>query len=215
MKIHKEGYKILRNELIVFTIIYLIGLNYWSTETLNIILIISLFFLIITLYFFRIIKRNFDRKEGVIYAPCDGKIVVIEEIHEDEYYQEKKVQISIFMSPLNMHNNLYPMNGNIIYKKHHPGKYLFAWNPKSSIDNERCTVVMKNSKISLLIRQIAGALARRIVTYSEVNETVNSCDELGFIKFGSRVDLFLPLKANVKINLHEKVIGGKSIIATY
>jgi|TARA_B100001093_G_scaffold520485_1_gene616602 phosphatidylserine decarboxylase len=215
MKIHKEGRKIIIAEILLILCLYILSSNYFSIITTKVILIISIFVLLSTLYFFRIIKRNFNRDENIVYAPCDGKIVVIENTLENEYYNEIKLQVSIFMSPLNMHNNLYPLQGKVKYKKYHPGKFLFAWNPKSSTDNERSTIVIENNKISILVRQIAGALARRIITYGKINENVKSCDELGFIKFGSRVDLFLPKNTKLNIKLNDKVVGGKTIIAKY
>ena len=214
MKLHKEGYQTLINELIIILVLaYFTFSN--SSVILEVLLLFMLFIFIITLNFFRIPKRSFERKEGIIYAPCDGKVVVIEETKEKEYFNDNRIQVSVFMSPLNVHNNLYPISGDIMYKKYHPGKFLFAWNPKASTDNERSTVVIKNNDISILCRQIAGALARRIVTYSKIKETYNCSDELGFIKFGSRVDLFLPIGTKINTKIGDKVIGGQSILATY
>ena len=214
MKLHKEGYQTLINELIIiFVLAYFTYSN--SSVLLEIIFLFMLFIFIITLNFFRIPKRSFERKKGIIYAPCDGKVVVIEETKEKEYFNDNRIQVSVFMSPLNVHNNLYPISGDIMYTKYHPGKFLFAWNPKASTDNERSTVVIKNNDISILCRQIAGALARRIVTYSKIKETYNCSDELGFIKFGSRVDLFLPIGTKINTKIGDKVIGGQSILATY
>jgi phosphatidylserine decarboxylase len=214
MKLHKEGYQTLINELIIILVLaYFTFSN--SSVILEVLLLFMLFIFIITLNFFRIPKRSFERKEGIIYAPCDGKVVVIEETKEKEYFNDNRIQVSVFMSPLNVHNNLYPISGDIMYKKYHPGKFLFAWNPKASTDNERSTVVIKNNNISILCRQIAGALARRIVTYSKIKETYNCSDELGFIKFGSRVDLFLPIGTKINTKIGDKVIGGQSILATY
>jgi|TARA_B110000305_G_scaffold106774_1_gene120120 phosphatidylserine decarboxylase len=212
MKLHKEGKIILRN-LFITSIILLLG----STLKLIPIFIFYIIFLlfIISLNFFRIPKRKFEKKEGIIYAPCDGKLVVIEETNENEYFKDRRLQVSIFMSPLNVHNNLYPISGVVKYLKYHHGKFLVAWNPKSSTDNERSTVVVKNEKIEILCRQIAGALARRIITYSKLNDEVNVSDELGFIKFGSRVDIYLPLGTKIKAKLDQKMVGGKSIIGTY
>ena len=215
MKIHKEGHKIIVTEILLFLSLYILSSNYFSILATKVILTISIFILLSIFYFFRIIKRNFKKEKNVIYAPCDGKVVVIEKTSENEYYNEMKIQVSIFMSPLNMHNNLYPIEGKIKYKKYHPGKFLFAWNPKSSTDNERSTIIIENSNISILIRQIAGALARRIITYGKLNDNVSTCDELGFIKFGSRVDLFLPKNTKLNIQLSDKVIGGKTVIAKY
>ena len=214
MKLHKEGYQTLINELIIILVLaYFTFSN--SSVILEVLLLFMLFIFIITLNFFRIPKRSFERKEGIIYAPCDGKVVVIEETKEKEFFNDNRIQVSVFMSPLNVHNNLYPISGDIMYKKYHPGKFLFAWNPKASTDNERSTIVIKNNNISILCRQIAGALARRIVTYSKIKETYNCSDELGFIKFGSRVDLFLPIGTKINTKIGDKVIGGQSILATY
>lgn len=214
MKLHQEGYRSLRNQLVI--LIILAFLNYFSdNKAFNISFIIMLCIFGITAYFFRIPKREFVRDNNIIYAPCDGKVVVIEETMEKEYYNERRIQISIFMSPLNIHNNLYPISGEVTYTKYHPGKFLVAWNPKASTDNERSTIVIENNKISILCRQIAGAVARRIVTYSRIKEKVHSADEIGFIKFGSRVDIFLPTDTKINISMNEQVTGGQSIIAKY
>tara|TARA_B100001142_G_scaffold55912_2_gene54423 strand:+ start:502 stop:1143 length:642 start_codon:yes stop_codon:yes gene_type:complete len=213
MKIHKEGKKILRNEVIIIILLGII--NSFSSNFLLILLPICLSIFGLTLYFFRIPNRKFDKKEGVIYAPCDGKIVVIEETIEQEFYKNKRIQVSIFMSPLNIHNQLYPIKGQIKYTQYKAGKFLFAWEPKASTDNESCSVVIENKEISILCKQIAGALARRIITYAKINDIVDSCEELGFIKFGSRVDLFLPLGTKITTQLGRKVTGGQSIIGTY
>ena len=214
MKLHKEGYKSLRNEIII-----LILLGFFSyisdSKIVDSLYAIMLFIFVITLNFFRIPKRTFERQNDIIYSPCDGKVVVIEETLETEYYKDKRIQVSVFMSPLNIHNNLYPISGMVTYTKYHPGKFLVAWNPKASADNERSTVVVENNKISVLCRQIAGALARRIITYSKAKDSVNSADEIGFIKFGSRVDLFLPIGTKIDVVIGDKVIGGQSIIAEY
>ena len=208
MKIHKEGYKIIRN----FIIISLIILLFFPYLYLSFILL-STFLLIV--YFFRVPNRKIKTSKNVVFAPCDGKIVQIREVEETEFFKQKKILVSIFMSPLNVHSNHYPIDGNVVYTKYHPGKFLVAWNPKSSTKNERSSVVIENTKISVLVRQIAGALARRIVTYSKRNEQVTSGEELGFIKFGSRVDLYLPLSTEINVKLNEKVKAKLSIIAKY
>ena len=192
MNIHKEGRSLIKNSIFLLLLIGIIsGFNdAFTSFTLP----IFSFFILFFIWFFRVPKRNFNIIDGNIYAPCDGKIVVIEETHENEFFKDNRIQVSIFMSPLNVHNNLYPINGAIEYTKYHPGKFLFAWNPKSSSENERNTVVIKNSNIEILCRQIAGALARRIICYSQLNKDIKACQELGFIKFGSRVDLFLPIE---------------------
>ena len=215
MKLHKEGYKILRNEILIFSLVNYI--TFWNSELIFwfFTLPISIFLFVMSVYFFRIPKRLFERKDGNIYSPCDGKVVVIEETTENEYYKDKRIQVSVFMSPLNIHNNLYPISGKVSYTQYHAGKFLVAWNPKASTDNERSTVVVENDKISVLIRQIAGAVAKRIVTYSKLGENTTIADEFGFIKFGSRVDLFLPIDTEINVKINQKVSGGKSIIAKY
>ena len=215
MTIHKEGYKILRNEIIIFALLnYLVHIYTHEYFAYLITSLTSLLF-IMSVYFFRKPNRKLERKDGTIYSPCDGKVVVIEETDEIEFYKDKRIQVSIFMSPLNVHNQLYPISGKLEYKKYHAGKYLVAWHPKSSLLNERSTVVVKNDKISILCRQIAGAVARRIVTYEEVGDIVTSSDEYGFIKFGSRVDIFLPLDTKINVKMNETVKSGQSIIAKY
>ena len=214
MKLHKEGTRSLITEIIILiTSAYFCYTS--ESQIFDIIFIIILFIFIVTIYFFRIPERTFKREKGIIYSPCDGKVVVIEETREKEFYNDKRIQVSVFMSPLDVHNNLYPISGVITYTKYHPGKFLFAWNPKASTDNERSTIVIENNRTSILCRQIAGALARRIITYSKNKEKVNSADEIGFIKFGSRVDLFLPIGTKVNVKIGEKMIGGQSIIAKY
>ena len=180
MKQHKEGHKILRNQML-FLLFTIFIINYgWIFNT---ILSVQIVLFILTLNFFRVPKRVFERKDGVVYSPCDGKVVVIEETTENEFYKDKRIQVSIFMSPLNVHNQLYPISGDVKYIKYHPGKFLVAWHPKASTDNERSTVVLENDRISVLCRQIAGAVARRIITYPKVEDKVNVANELGFIKF--------------------------------
>ena len=213
--IHKEGYKI-----ILTTIIILLVLNYaidtidinWLSTTIK---ILSVLFLFLILQFFRNPKRKIEAKENEVVAPADGKVVVIEEVEETEFFKDKRIQVSIFMSPINVHVNRYPINGKVKYAKYHPGKYLVAWHPKSSTENERTTVVVENGKISVLFRQIAGALARRIVMYSKENDTAVKGEDFGFIKFGSRVDLFFPLGTPINVKLNDTVKGNKTIIATY
>ncbi|MDA9344842.1 phosphatidylserine decarboxylase family protein [Flavobacteriales bacterium] len=218
MTLHKEGMKILRNEIIIFSI-----LNYLAYSTIDytheyfvyFITALTSFLFIMSINFFRVPNRKLERKEKTVYSPCDGKVVVIEETEEIEFYKDKRIQVSIFMSPLNVHNQLYPISGEVEYTKYHPGKYLVAWHPKSSLLNERSTVVVKNDKISVLFRQIAGAVARRIVTYAKVGDVATSSDEYGFIKFGSRVDVFLPVGTKINVKLNEIVKAGQSAIANY
>ena len=200
--------KIIRNFIIISLIILLLFPNLYLSFLL-------LSTLVLIVYFFRIPNRKIKSSKNLVFAPCDGKIVQIREVEETEFFKQKKILVSIFMSPLNVHSNHYPINGNVVYTKYHPGKFLVAWNPKSSTKNERSSVVIENTKISVLVRQIAGALARRIVTYSKRNEQVTSGEELGFIKFGSRVDLYLPLSTEINVKLNEKVKAKVSIIAKY
>ena len=215
MTLHREGYKILRNEILIFLMINYI--TYWNSEILfwYFTLPISVFLFVMSVYFFRVPKKRFERKEGNIYAPCDGKVVVIEETEESEFYKDKRLQISIFMSALNVHNNLYPISGKVIYTKYHRGKFLVAWHPKASTDNERNTIVVENDKISVLFRQIAGVFARRIISYPNVGDSATTSDEFGFIKFGSRIDVLLPIGTKVTTNLNQKVESGITVIATY
>jgi phosphatidylserine decarboxylase len=166
------------------------------------------------LFFFRLPARKLDPDPGLIYAPADGKVVVIEETVESEYFKDTRLQISIFMSPFNMHSNRYPVSGNIKYVNYHPGNYMVAWHPKSSELNERSTIVIETGNgTEILVRQIAGAIARRIVTYAKKDQTVTQGDELGFIKFGSRVDIFLPLGTEIEVPILQQVKANKSIIA--
>ena len=213
--IHKEGYRI-----ILSTIVILLGFNYaiayFGIEWLNTItLIASIIFFFLILQFFRNPMRKVTASENEVVAPADGKVVVIEEVEETEYFKDKRLQVSIFMSPINVHVNRYPINGKVQYAKYHPGKYLVAWHPKSSTENERTTVVVENDKIAVLFRQIAGALARRIVMYSKQNDIAIKGEDFGFIKFGSRVDLFFPLGTKIEVQLNQVVIGNKTIIASY
>ncbi|MGC6429251.1 MAG: phosphatidylserine decarboxylase family protein [Flavobacteriales bacterium] len=213
IKFHKEGYKIIFFSLLFFILSnYLIQSPDWLS---SLYLLISSIFIILILQFFRNPNRKVTASENEIVAPADGKVVVIEEVEETEYFKDKRIQVSIFMSPINVHVNRYPISGIVKYAKYHPGKYLVAWHPKSSIENERTSIVVENKKFSILFRQIAGALARRIVMYSKTNEEVVKGDDFGFIKFGSRVDIFLPVGTDIKVKLNQKVKGNQSIIAKY
>ena len=213
---HREGQKIIL--ITFFLVIAAIVAAQFFVDIIWLrygIQVISLVLLVIILQFFRNPKRlvtpNFDE----ILAPVDGKVVVIEEVEEPEYFKGKRRQISIFMSPFNVHVTRYPASGTITYSKYHPGKYLVAWHPKSSTENERTTVVLHTPKFGeILYRQIAGALARRIVNYAEEGEQVTQGTDAGFIKFGSRVDILLPLNSKVSVKLGQKVIGGKTCIAS-
>ena len=213
---HKEGFNliILFFILVAFDVIMLEFLFDDSSSLKSILQIFSLIIFVLILWFFRNPKRNIIKNPELILSPADGKVISIKEVDELEYFKEKKIQISIFLSPLDIHVNRYPVSGEILYSKYHKGEYLVAWHPKSSDKNERTTVVIKNKKFGeVMYRQIAGAVARRIVNYSKVNSNVEQGDDSGFIKFGSRVDLFLSKDLNLKIKVGDKVKGGLSIIA--
>ncbi|MBP1665424.1 MAG: phosphatidylserine decarboxylase family protein [Bacteroidetes bacterium] len=216
MAIHKEGYKILAIGFLILVILNILAGIIWSDNTLMrwIFLLFSLLLYVFILFFFRLPARNLEPDSGLIYSPADGKVVVIEETEESEYFKDTRLQISIFMSPFNMHSNRYPVSGNIKYVNYHPGNYMVAWHPKSSELNERSTIVIETRNgTEILVRQIAGAIARRIVTYAKKDQTVTQGDELGFIKFGSRVDIFLPLGTEIEVPILQQVKANKSIIA--
>lgn len=216
MKIHKEGYKILLVSFVLFLGILALVNMYLKQFTFIIYLTeISLTVLyILIVRFFRVPIVEIERNDKLILCPANGKVVVIEEVDEPEFLKEKRKQVSIFMSPNDVHVNRYPISGKVIFSKYHPGKFLVAWHPKSSTENERTTIVIENENgLRILIRQIAGAVARRIVCYSKVGDISIQGNELGFIKFGSRVDLFLPLNSKINVKINQKVIGGKTIIA--
>lgn len=213
---HKEGGKIILIAT-TLTVVFLLLADrlitvFWIQKIVE---IAVLFLLIMILQFFRNPKRDVIINDNQIIAPVDGKVVVIEEVFESEYFKDKRIQVSIFMSPINVHVTRYPVNGKIKFSKYHPGKYLVAWHPKASTENERTTVVIENRIFgAVLYRQIAGALARRIVNYAEEGMQVIQGTDAGFIKFGSRVDLFLPLGTEINVKLNQKAVGGKTIIAT-
>src|SRR5690606_11919934 len=218
MTIHKEGYtSIALGVLFVFVINAIT--HYYASENQLLtwaVYILSAFVLITLLQFFRNPKRTISQDEKIILCPADGKVVVIEETEETEYFQDRRLQISIFMSPINVHINRNPIGGLVKYFKYHPGKYLMAWNPKSSTENERTTVVVEGKNgVEILFRQIAGALARRIVWYVEEGQKVEQGDQFGFIKFGSRVDVFLPIGTKINVKLGDAVKGGKTVLAEY
>ncbi|MDF1673401.1 MAG: phosphatidylserine decarboxylase family protein [Vicingaceae bacterium] len=218
MTFHKQGIPSLIITLVFIAIlnglIYFFLNDYTTVKVLGYAL--SAFLLITILQFFRSPSRDFKAREGDIISPADGTVVVIEEVEETEYFKDKRLQVSVFMSPINVHLNRYPINGLLKYYKYHPGLYLVAWHPKSSTENERTTIVVENEKgQSVLYRQIAGAMARRIVFFGKEGEQVKQTDECGFIKFGSRVDLLLPLDAKLNVKLNEKVKGGITTIAKF
>ncbi|WP_209406149.1 phosphatidylserine decarboxylase family protein [Pseudozobellia sp. WGM2] len=212
---HREGQKIILTTFFIVCAIILVSQFYvnilWLRWGLQVLAVI---FLILILQFFRNPSRRANKNFDEILAPVDGKVVVIEEVEETEYFKGKRRQVSIFMSPTNVHVTRYPASGSVKYSKYHPGKYLVAWHPKSSTENERTTVVIRTPKFGdILYRQIAGALARRIVNYAEEGESVQQGEDAGFIKFGSRVDVFLPLDCAVTVKLNQKVIGATTCIA--
>jgi phosphatidylserine decarboxylase len=211
---HKEGFQIIIISLLITTgLIISIEYSINKVELKFFLKLLCFIFFILILQFFRNPKRKIEPNDKSILAPADGEIVIIKEVFEKEFYKEKRLQVSIFMSPFNVHVTRYPVGGKIIFNKYHPGKYLFAWHPKSSELNERTTVVIKNKVFGdILYRQIAGALARRIVNYASEGKEIKQGDESGFIKFGSRLDIFLPLKTNVNVSIKEIVKGGVSKI---
>lgn len=212
---HKEGYTIITVSFIIIALINILSTNYIDNEfVIKSIGIVTIIILVLILQFFRNPKRNTIPNDGLIISPVDGKVVAIEKVYEKEYFKDERIQISIFMSPINVHVTRYPIGGQVTYSKYHPGKYLVAWHPKSSTENERTSIVVKNENCGeILYRQIAGALAKRIINYAKESSYVNQGDDAGFIKFGSRVDLFLPLDTKINVSLNQKVKGAEDIIA--
>ena len=211
---HKEGQKIIFVTLVIVVATSLLIDNLQIPWLAKLIQLSLLVILVLILQFFRNPKRHTHQNDRHVIAPVDGKVVVIEEVEETEYFKEKRLQVSIFMSPVNVHVTRYPISGAVLFSKYHPGKYLVAWHPKASTDNERTTIVVENKTFGkVLYRQIAGALARRIINYAKEGQTVTQGTDAGFIKFGSRVDLFLPLETKLKVKLNQKVKGGECIIA--
>ena len=216
MTIHREGYKSIALATLLFCGLNLISFWFLSSEMRWICIkffIITFLLLLFIISFFRIPNRTLTINDKAIIAPADGKVVVIEEAFDNEYFHEKRLQVSIFMSPANVHVNRNPISGEVVYNKYHKGKYLVAWHPKSSTENERHSVVIKKEGLEVLVKQIAGALARRIVNYSEKGQQAEQGKELGFIKFGSRVDLLLPVGTKINVALNQSVCGGVTVIA--
>ena len=216
IKFHKEGAKTILISTFLATIVILACDKLidvvWLRMTVQ---LFALLFLIIVLQFFRNPNRDLVPNENVIFAPVDGKVVVIEEVFEKEYFKDKRLQVSIFMSPINVHVTRYACSGKINFSKYHPGKFLVAWHPKASEENERTTIVIQNDTFGeVLYRQIAGALAKRIVNYAVEGTQVTQGDDAGFIKFGSRVDIFFPLGTKINVKLNEKAVGNRTIVAT-
>jgi len=218
MTIHKEGYKTIALATILFGIINLISFYFFSYSSPVfswIIFILTAVLLVFLFSFFRHPKRVSTIRENAIVAPADGKVVVIEEVVADEYFTDRRTQVSIFMSPLNVHVNRNPVSGEVVYNQYHKGKYLVAWHPKSSTENERHTVVYRKESREILLKQIAGAVAKRIVNYLSVGQEAKQSEEMGFIKFGSRVDLLLPINSKIQVRIGDNVKGGVTVIATW
>jgi phosphatidylserine decarboxylase len=216
MTIHKEGFKSIAIAGTLFVIINLLSfslISYSNPYISWLIFLATLALFLFIISFFRIPKRVMLQDPNMLIAPADGKVVVVEEVYDEEYFKEKRLQISIFMSPANVHVNRCPVSGEVLYSKYHKGKYLVAWHPKSSTENERHSVVIRHTSGPILVKQIAGALAKRIVNYLKTGQQVSQGSELGFIKFGSRVDLLIPLNARVRVQIDDKVKGGVSVLA--
>lgn len=217
MNIHKEGYKSIALSALVFGAVNIIFFYFFSASMPEVAWIIfgaTLLLLLFIISFFRSPKRNFTVAHHQVICPADGKVVVIEEITDVEYFHDKRIQVSIFMSPANVHLNRIPMTGEVQYSQYHKGKYLVAWHPKSSIENERHSVVIKSDSAEILVKQIAGAVAKRIVNYLKVGQVVQQGTEMGFIKFGSRVDVLLPVGTELNVKLNQNVKGGITVLAT-
>ena len=218
MTIHKEGYPTLAWSAIILGVINLLSFYFLSFDypvISGLIFIATLGLLLFMISFFRVPKRAHTINEKAIVAPADGKVVVIEEVQADEYFTDRRIQVSIFMSPLNVHVNRNPISGEVAYSQYHKGKYLVAWHPKSSTENERHSVVYRKGGKEILIKQIAGALAKRIVNYLQAGQQVKQTEEMGFIKFGSRVDILLPLDAKINVKIGDKPQGGVTVIAEW
>ncbi len=217
MTIHKEGYKSIAIATLVFVILNLLSFFFISASAplISWIIFVGLLgLLLFIISFFRLPNRTHTFGDDKVICPADGKVVVIEEVFDEEYFHDKRLQVSIFMSPANVHVNRNPISGEVVYSKYHKGKYLVAWHPKSSTENERHSVVLKTGNTEILVKQIAGALAKRIVNYLKTGLKVKQNEELGFIKFGSRVDLLLPVGTEVNVQLGQAVKGGVDVLAT-
>lgn len=218
MTIHREGYQTIGISALIFGILNVASFTLFSASIpwlAIVIFIITLGLLLFLVSFFRIPNRVHTLDDKKLICPADGKVVVIEETVDEEYFKDKRIQVSIFMSPANVHVNRNPMNGEVIYNQYHKGKYLVAWHPKSSTENERWSVVVKNNYGTILYKQIAGALAKRICNYTSVGQQVKQCDEYGFIKFGSRVDILLPIGTKIDVTMNQVVQGGVTVLASW
>lgn len=211
---HKEGFNIILSSFVIVAV-FIISVDYFEIRYGLSIKVFLIIMLVLILQFFRNPKININTNENYILSPVDGKVVIIEEVYEPEFFKDKRLQVSVFMSPINVHVTRYPMSGNIIFSKYHPGKYLVAWHPKSSTKNERTTIVLENDNFGkVLYRQIAGALAKRIVNYAKLGGLAEQGKDAGFIKFGSRVDLYLPIGTKVNVKLNQVVKGGITVISS-
>jgi phosphatidylserine decarboxylase len=218
MTIHKEGYKTIAISTILFGVLNILSFYFLSSSLPLIswvIFIGTLGLLVFVISFFRVPNRTLTLQDDAIVAPADGKVVTIEEVQADEYFTDRRIQVSIFMSPLNVHVNRNPVSGEVAYSQYHKGKYLVAWHPKSSTENERHSVAYRKEGKEILVKQIAGAVARRIVNYLQTGQSVTQAAEMGFIKFGSRVDLLLPLDAKIHVKIGDTPQGGVTVIATW
>lgn len=216
MTIHREGYKAISIGTLAFALINLVSFYFISAHAFwvsGLIFLVTLATLLFLISFFRVPVRKWTVGPDLVVCPADGRVVVIEEVTDTEYFNARRLQVSIFMSPANVHQNRNPVAGEVVYSQYHPGLYLVAWNPKSSMENERHSVVIRNSHGDILVKQIAGALARRIVNYLSIGQKVVQSAEMGFIKFGSRVDVLLPPGANVQVKLNQAVQGGVTVLA--
>ena len=216
MIIHREGYKTIALSGIIYLVLCMLNFTFISYKypvIAWILFVVTTALFLFLISFFRVPSRNMTMEENSIIAPADGKVVVIEETIDPEYFKDKRLQISIFMSPANVHVNRAPVSGEVIYSQHHKGKFLVAWDPKSSTDNERHSVVIRHGKAEILVKQIAGALAKRIVNYLKAGQKINQTSEMGFIKFGSRVDVLLPPGTEVDVKLGQNVQGGITVLA--
>jgi phosphatidylserine decarboxylase len=217
MTVHKEGYKSILISAILFAVINVASFNLISGHLAWLSWLIFIATLVLFLFiisFFRIPRRQLTLGNDLIVCPADGKVVVIEEVYDEEYFKDKRLQVSVFMSPANVHVNRNPVSGDVVYNQYHKGKFLVAWHPKSSTENERHSAVIRHPKGEVLVKQIAGALAKRIVNYLSVGQKVEQTAEMGFIKFGSRVDLLLPLDTKITVKLNEVVKGGVTVIGS-
>lgn len=217
MTIHKEGYKSILITAIIFAVINLLSFYFisYNLPWLSwLIFVVTLGLLLFIISFFRVPNRQLTKGDNLVICPADGKVVVIEEVFDEEYFKDKRLQLSIFMSPANVHQNRNPVAGEVVYNQYHKGKYLVAWHPKSSTENERHSVVIRHAKGEILVKQIAGALAKRIINYLTVGQKVEQSAEYGFIKFGSRVDVLLPVGTKVNVQLNQNVQGGVTVLAT-